>query len=508
MASRKLLFMQTGGYAQEVDPTANDDFTIGKITFTGVGGIAIDAGSQKISNVLDPVSAQDAATKNYVDTNVSGLQVHAPVRAATVGSNITVASAAPNTLDGVSLATNDRILVKDQTTASQNGIYIVQTLGTGANGVWVRATDADTSAEMGAGTYVYVNEGTVNADSAWVLTTNNPITLGTTSLTFTQFSGLGQITAGNGLTKTGNTLDIGSGNGITVNADNIVLNLSATPGLQFNGSAVEVKANTAAGIGLSASGVGVVLNGTNPGLAFTSTYVDVKYDGARAITAGASGIGVNIEASNPSLQISSNELGIKFDGSGGLQKLSTGTGIKLNGTTLALAAGGISVLGVPAAGTWQIGGSATSANVTAANLGTLTAGSSSDASALHTHLGLAAASTTFSATAGAGGLTKGQAVYISANNTVLPGDTTTNALIAGIANATVSAAASVGVQQDGVMTGILSAATAGVAYYMGSSGSPVVYASLPAASRVIRLGYALNATDMVIDLQDFGKKIS
>jgi hypothetical protein len=108
------------------------------------------------------------------------------------------------------------VLVKDQSTASVNGIYVV------AASTWSRSTDADTDAEVTSGMFTFVEEGTVNADSGWVLSTNNPIVVGSTSLTFAQFSGSGQITAGAGLTKTGNTIDaVGTSNRITVNADSI-----------------------------------------------------------------------------------------------------------------------------------------------------------------------------------------------------------------------------------------------------------------------------------------------
>lgn len=115
----------------------------------------------------------------------------ASVRAATVGANITLAGSAPNTLDGVTLVANDRILVKDQTTGSQNGIYYVSTLGTGANGTWTRATDADGAGELTSGAIVAVEEGSANADSQWMLTTDGAITIGTTSLTFTKQGGGG-----------------------------------------------------------------------------------------------------------------------------------------------------------------------------------------------------------------------------------------------------------------------------------------------------------------------------
>lgn len=112
----------------------------------------------------------------------------ASVRAATTANIASLAGGTPNTLDGVTLVANDRILVKDQTTASQNGIYYVTTLGTGANGTWTRATDADGAGELTSGAIVAVEEGSTNVDSQWMLTTDGVITIGTTSLTFVRQS--------------------------------------------------------------------------------------------------------------------------------------------------------------------------------------------------------------------------------------------------------------------------------------------------------------------------------
>lgn len=193
----------------------------------------LDMGGQKVTNLGAPTSDNDAARKAYVDALVQGLDPKNSVRAATTGAlpahgrvgNVLTASAngALPAQDGVALAVNDRVLVKDEGGGShlENGIYAVTQLGDAGN-PWIltRASDADMDIEVTSGLFAFVSEGTVNADSGWVLTTNDPIVLNTTALTFTQFSGAGQIVAGAALTKTGNQLDVAVDNAtIEVNAD-------------------------------------------------------------------------------------------------------------------------------------------------------------------------------------------------------------------------------------------------------------------------------------------------
>jgi hypothetical protein len=167
--------------------------------------------------VAEPTDAAHAATKGYVDAARAGLDVKQSVRAATTGPvNLSTGLEAGDTLDTtVTLAEGNRVLVKDQATASQNGIYVVQ-----ASGAAVRATDFDGTGEVSGGAFTFVEEGTVNADSGWVVTSNGAIAVGTDAINWAQFSGAGSITAGDGLTKTGNTIDVvGTTDRISVSAN-------------------------------------------------------------------------------------------------------------------------------------------------------------------------------------------------------------------------------------------------------------------------------------------------
>ena len=158
----------------------------------------LDANGFKVQNLSDPAAAQDAATKAYVDATAQGYKWKEPVRAATT-ANITLSGA--QTIDGVSVVAGDRVLVKNQSTASANGIYVA------AAGAWSRATDFDVSAEV-LGASCFVSEGTALGNTVWVLTTDGPITLATTALTFTQTNGGTSYTAGPGISISGGVVSI------------------------------------------------------------------------------------------------------------------------------------------------------------------------------------------------------------------------------------------------------------------------------------------------------------
>jgi hypothetical protein len=243
----------------------------------------VDLNGQKIINLATPTNVGDATTKAYVDGLAGGgVQWKNPVRAATVGAGV-LATAFENgdTIDGVVLATGDRILLKDQGAGAENGIYIVQ-----AAGAPVRASDADTASEFPQ-MAMFVQEGTVNADTAWVMTNNGAIVVGTTALVFVQFSGLGQVTAGAGLTKTGATLDAGAGTGITVNANDIALTVPVTVALGGTGAITLL--NHGVLLGQGAAAVAAVAVGATGTVLRGATGADPAF-GAVALTTDVTGV--------------------------------------------------------------------------------------------------------------------------------------------------------------------------------------------------------------------------
>ena len=235
--------------------TTNGSITgSGALTFTAGGSNTsislvpqgtgtVDVGSKRITSVAEPTQATDAATKNYVDAVKTGLDVKDSVRVATtanltatysngssgVGATLTNSGTqAALTIDSIALSVGDRVLVKDQTTGLQNGFYKVTTVGTvSTNWVLTRSTDADEAAEVTPGAFTFVEEGTNGGSNGYVCTNTGSITIGTTAVSFVQFSGAGQVIAGDGLTKSGNTINaVGTSNRISITADAIDISAS------------------------------------------------------------------------------------------------------------------------------------------------------------------------------------------------------------------------------------------------------------------------------------------
>ena len=196
----------------------------------GTGTVTVPSGYKNRSGF----GANSLVSKEYVDAVKVGLDFKDSVRVASTG-NLTI-SGPGSAIDGISLSSGDRVLLKNQSTGSENGIYVWN----GAASALTRATDADADVEVTAGMFVFVEEGTTNADNGYVLTTDGTITVGSTALTFTQFSGAGQIVAGDGLLKSGNTL--------SVNDDNISIAIS--------GDALRIK-------GISTTATGDLIKGAN-----------------------------------------------------------------------------------------------------------------------------------------------------------------------------------------------------------------------------------------------------
>lgn len=176
----------------------------------------IDVANQKVINVADPSAATDVVNLQTLDARVRGLRWKEPARAAST-ANVSLATPGAS-IDGVTLAANDRVLLKNQTSGAENGIYV----WTGAAAALTRALDADSAAEL-TGATVTVTEGTTNGDKVFTQTADT-ITLGTTQLAWAQVGGgSAAYTAGNGLTLTGADFNVGAGTGISVTVDAVAI---------------------------------------------------------------------------------------------------------------------------------------------------------------------------------------------------------------------------------------------------------------------------------------------
>jgi hypothetical protein len=244
------------GTANEVEVTnVGTAYTVGLPDNVTLGGNLTINGT--------PSNSTHAATKGYVDSVAEGLHIHASAVAATTG-NIDLSTDLENgdVLDGVTLATGNRVLVKNQTNAAQNGIYVVQ-----ASGAAVRATDFDAPAEVDGGDFIFVTGGTVNDNTGWVQTSTGVVTIGTDPIVFTQFSGAGTYLAGNGLTLTGNTFSINTGTTVDLSTAQTLSNKTlAAPSVS----------------GLYLSDSGFVVEGTANDHETTVTFTDPTAD--RTIT--------------------------------------------------------------------------------------------------------------------------------------------------------------------------------------------------------------------------------
>jgi len=256
-------------------------------------------------------AASQQSIKAYVDSVASGLDLKCSSHAATtanlsadynngssgVGATLTNNSTqAALSIDGQTMVADERALIKDQSSGAQNGIYTVSTVGDAStNWVLTRATDFDTSTEITSGAFTFVETGSSYADSGWVMTTDGSVTVGTTSLSWTQFSGAGQITAGTGMTKSGNTLNVGAGSNILVSADavamcSIVTSLTTVCATNFAGTLATAAQATVTSLGtLTALTVdNICLDGTTIGHTSDTDLMTLS-NGAMAISGNITG---------------------------------------------------------------------------------------------------------------------------------------------------------------------------------------------------------------------------
>lgn len=292
-------------------------------------GNGIDLAGQRGVNVGDPTSGTDIANKQYVDALVRGLSWKASVRAGST-ANVTVSSA-PSTLDGVTLAANDRVLLKNQTTASENGIYVF----TAAASALTRATDADTAAKL-IGATVTITEGSTLADKVYRLITDN-VTLGSTSLSWTEVGGASaSYTAGDGLGESpAGQFNVTTGTGLEISSDAVRIATSAAgAGLTGGGGSALAIASSAAGAGLTlTSGVLDVVGDASITVSANSLGLASGVAGnALTLTSGVLDVvpGAGLEISSDTVRIAAAAAGAGLTGgAGSALAVGAGTGISV-----------------------------------------------------------------------------------------------------------------------------------------------------------------------------------
>ena len=247
----------------------------GNIVLDPNGTGTVDVSSAKITSVASPSADTDAATKGYVDGVVNGLDVKKSVDFASTANvagtynngagTITASSNGALSMDGGSPSNGQRVLLKDQSSNVQNGVYVVTNSGgAGSQYVLTRAADADANAEISGGAFFFVEQGSANADNGYVTTHNGTPTLGTDAITFEQFSGAGQISAGSALTKSGNTLNVAvDDSSIEINSDALRVKASGITNAMLAGSIdLTAKVTGALPVGNGGTGLSSIAKGS------------------------------------------------------------------------------------------------------------------------------------------------------------------------------------------------------------------------------------------------------
>lgn len=277
----QIWFNTTSNVVKIYDGTAAR--TIGELNNTldqfGAPAVDLSLNSHKITNLATPTSANDAVNKSYVDALSIGLDVKSSVRAATtVAGTLASSFANASVIDGITLATGDRILIKNQAAPAENGIYVVA-----ASGAPTRSTDCNSSANYLSGVFVFVELGTVNSGAAWVVSTQGTITVGTTSVTWVQFSGAIAYSAGSGLTLTTTTFSVNTtGVSTEISGGNVRVKSSATSGQALLSQGTGAEANYGA---VNLAGGSSIVTGLLPSANLAT--VAVAQGGTGGVTAAA-----------------------------------------------------------------------------------------------------------------------------------------------------------------------------------------------------------------------------
>lgn len=480
MANVKFLYISDTEFGPtEANPTV-DTTSLAGLSLSGNLGLSSGARVTGIPDV--PSAGTDAVNQNYVDNAITGLKWKAPVDVLRLIGNAT-----PTVINALTPSAGQAYVVTSAGTLTAGSLAVVagdlvELDGTNwvkledgsggfvADGVrailstvdalispYTDATDDGKIIEFDGSSLTGTDTGdAVDGNAVLIDDTGNVgyydnlgyVFEGTVPTgTWTQFTGAGTISAGDGLIKVGNTISVGNGDGIKVNADSIEVELaSSNPGLQLTGTSPNKQLAALAG-------------------------------GSNGIVIGATGIEIEIDATPDTLKVDADGLG---------------------------------VTGLPSL--FKINDVAVSANVTSANLGTLTAGAASNADSLHTHAITAVdeakrvEDTHVNNTA----VTAGRAVrWSSVNNQVIHADNATSANATAIGIARTGGAGDPGTSEivkHGVCAGALTGATVNTPYFLGTAGALVLFASVPKPGRVVRMGFAINATDIDVQIMDFGQR--
>jgi hypothetical protein len=289
----------------------------------------IDANGNTVVNLAAPTNDADAATKGYVDSVATGLIIKDPARVATTTElsatynalSLTSTSNGAVTIDSILLALNDRVVVKDQTDQTHNGIFYVAVVGSiSAPWVLTRATDFDQTGKISNGDFVFISEGLTNAATGWVVTSPNPITLDVSNISFSQFSSTGLVNAGAGLTKTGNVLSVNTDNtSIHIASNNVAVKDGGITNAKLDKANIPISGFGAANTTISLGGQRIIsLSTPSAGTdAANKDYVDTTF--APTITTAGSGLNkslqtLSVNTDNASTTILSNNVIVKDAG--------------------------------------------------------------------------------------------------------------------------------------------------------------------------------------------------